>query len=977
MVEGACRGAMSLARRSSKSFPQKQAQDVDAIRNRLLSSDSERADSIDSKSTASEVMSSHASRRELLGLHEKRKASPEESVKLLNAAMSSGQTKKALALIASKKLDLRAANELPVPPLQLAILKDWTDVALALIADKTVNLHLKKERGFTYLTVAIENGNVEIVKALLEYPDRLGDYDMGIALSLASRKGNIAIVELLLNQRKDSPEDKRRASLLAKGSDKDRIIELLRNLPSLDEAILEGSTDVALALIADETVDLNVKIEGSTYLEFAIEEGNLEVVKALLEHKDRLGNYDMRMPLSLASCTGNLAIVELLLKQRTASSADKALARLEASGPDKDRIIELLRDVHGKLIDLAGMLYPEANKDGICHGFALMGMHAILLGQVDQFNDRLERLSSIASSKIHDMIQEFKRDRGPKEKPPENIDFDLIAFLEDLHICMDGYEYKDLIDPKTGITYQSSKNFIKTALSIVASEKLEEKGAIVKINNEVRTAVYTKDELAAYFSSLKARLNTPPALQNSIAIVLSTVRDPHAITVGYEPTGKNWIFVDANREYAEKVIGDDEIAEKVMKGFDSSIVFDDKIDGSVAIASQIYAINNYEQERNEIDAFIQNRDIDQAVLKIKELPSPKDRVNLFLKIIPLDDRHSWNSFIEGEPISRCRSMKAACLASQAQKQSISIKENLQEMIDSLERRIIDKPDKEQVEFIQSAEIRTLETKEALLNSNFWATWENQDKSNPWSHLASNSDWLTLAFKKEDLVSINNLLRAGIDLNGEHGNGVPLLIEAMFLGHTDIALALIASKKLDLRAANELDSTPLYIAIVHGCTDVALALIADETVDLNVKRAYFTYLEFAIENGNLEVTKALLEHKDRLVDYDIALARASRAGNLAIVKLLLEHKDYLSDFDIGLALSEAIDDGRFTVVKLLLELKDRLSKHMGTALSLASIEGNLAIVELLLKQGKASPEDKRRASLMASGPNKEQIIKLLE
>jgi hypothetical protein len=68
-----------------------------------------------------------------------------------------------------------------------------------------------------------------------------------------------------------------------------------------------------------------------------------------------------------------------------------------------------------------------------------MGMQAVFLGQVDKFNKRLERIEKLIESTLIELSDEKKDLFGAViQKLQENKDFELLAFLEGLHICMTG-----------------------------------------------------------------------------------------------------------------------------------------------------------------------------------------------------------------------------------------------------------------------------------------------------------------------------------------------------------------------------------------------------------------------------------------------------------------------------------------------------------------------------------------------------------
>ncbi len=281
-------------------------------------------------------------------------------------------------------------------------------------------------------------------------------------------------------------------------------------------------------------------------------------------------------------------------KSLSPTNSDKNSAEEVETIPEFPPSLKAPIEIHPKLINLILKLYPQADLGGICLGFAMMGMQAVFLGQVDKFNRRLEKIEQIleATSVEISTGNETKDLFGTvTRKLQQSKDFDLLAFLEGLHVCTMGSKYPMLTAYTTEPRGHFSLNFIKTHLSLVASKELEDKGKIIKINEIVRTSAYTEPELFAYFKNLKENFETPPLLQNPISIVLKTIRSPHAMTLGYDPKEKTWIFIDANSGLAEKVTNDELLAKKVIDGFKKSMKFD-----ALAISSEIYAISSDPQE---------------------------------------------------------------------------------------------------------------------------------------------------------------------------------------------------------------------------------------------------------------------------------------------------------------------------------------------------------------------------------------------
>ena len=498
---------------------------------------------------------------------------------------------------------------------------------------------------------------------------------------------------------------------------------------------------------------------------------------------------------------------------------------------------------HQKLVDLLVALYPEkASTKGICFGFALMGMPAVFLRDVDHFNDRLTQL--------RDLVSLACKQKKPYNQFIEELEktkyCDLLPFLEGVQVCMNGAKYPELVDPEVGlIDSQQNKNFVKTFLSLVASKELEEKGEVVQIN-QVRSGIYTQDSLISYFKNLRKTLKAPPPFTEPINILFTSIRAPHAITVGYDPKEDLYLFIDSNHGHITKVKNDKEIADAVINGYSDSLLSD----GSVALSHTIYAINSYEKEKKEIEALLENNNINLAVLKIQELPSSKDQLNSFLKIIPLDHGSSWDSFIQKESISRCKSMKATGSLMMKKEQDSFIKKQLQVILDSLETRIINGENSDQQKEYKSSGMKSLEEKESLLETNLTQTVQNFSSE-------QQKDWLLLASESNDLSSVQKLVAATVDLDIQNSDGLSPLLIASRMQNTEIALSLIQGGA-PLNIQDLKGNTPLHMSIISNHTEIALALI-QAGAHLDVKNSKGnTPLHIAIGLGRTKIALALIQ-----------------------------------------------------------------------------------------------------------------------
>ena len=622
---------------------------------------------------------------------------------------------------------------------------------------------------------------------------------------------------------------------------------------------------------------------------------------------------------------------------------------------------------HHQLIDLLVALYPEkASTGGICHGFALMGMPAVFLRDIDKFNDRLERLRL----RVDSAVQGGKTYKQLIEDLEKNKEYDLLPFLEGVQICMHGDKYPELVDPEVGrIRVQNAKNFVKTFLSLVASKELEEKGEVVQINQE-RSGIYTQDSLSSYFKNLRGALLAPPRIQESINILFGSTRAPHAITVGYDPKEDLYLFIDSNHGYITKVKNEEEIADAVMKGYSDSFL----PDGSVALSHTIYAINCYEEEKKEIEALIQDKNIDLAILKIKELPSSKDQLHFFLKIIPLDLGASWDSFIQKESISRCKSMKATCSLAMVKEQDPSLKKLLQLIIDSLEDRIINAKDVDKQKEYKSSGIKSLEEKESLLESKLAQTV-------PIFSSEQQKDWLLLASYQNDLASVQKLIEANVDLNVKDSAAFAPLLISIHSGHTEIALALIKAGA-DLNVKDSKGNTPLHTATILGRTEIALALIK-AGADLNIQDlSGDTPLHLATILGRTEIALALINHPD--IDLEIKDLKGHTFRDFAMALNLKEIMDAIDVRNLIIKKEEDYKSALTRSAQIFLEFEEDqdlfhatidflFEKHStGSLLYNLSVDYKKNLIDSLQGLSFTEKEEKLKTFIDSLAPSKEQI-----
>jgi len=151
-------------------------------------------------------------------------------------------------------------------------------------------------------------------------------------------------------------------------------------------------------------------------------------------------------------------------------------------------------------------------------------------------------------------------------------------------------------------------------------------------------------------------------------------------------------------------------------------------------------------------------------------------------------------------------------------------------------------------------------------------------------------------------------------------------------------------------------TTLECAVDGGDVEV-VRLLLDHGAD--VKAQSGATLSMAASYNRLDVVKLLLDHgadvNAREVYIRSPLQEAASCGGLEVVRLLLDHGADVNANKIndGSALHKAASGGHLEVVKLLLDLGANVNAEGGnvrSALQQAALRGDLEIVKLLLENG---------------------------
>ncbi|MCW8397281.1 hypothetical protein OQJ26_00545 [Legionella sp. PATHC038] len=151
--------------------------------------------------------------------------------------------------------------------------------------------------------------------------------------------------------------------------------------------------------------------------------------------------------------------------------------------------VETTLSKHGQLISLMRVLGYTSDEDGICNGYAYMGMQAVFANELDVFKQRVDHLLNIPLNDFEKeaAIQFASRPTGGKETKEtllkkiledyleaKDLLVDTLAFFDGIELTQQRRLYPHLFDSGQNL---EQGDFIKFTIP----QKIEDKGGIVAL----------------------------------------------------------------------------------------------------------------------------------------------------------------------------------------------------------------------------------------------------------------------------------------------------------------------------------------------------------------------------------------------------------------------------------------------------------------------------------------------------------------
>jgi ankyrin repeat protein len=225
-----------------------------------------------------------------------------------------------------------------------------------------------------------------------------------------------------------------------------------------------------------------------------------------------------------------------------------------------------------------------------------------------------------------------------------------------------------------------------------------------------------------------------------------------------------------------------------------------------------------------------------------------------------------------------------------------------------------------------------------------------------ANLKIKNEFLTIASQNDHKEIVVYLLEKGIDANQPSFWNETALQAASELGHKEISEILLEQNNINVNQQDDYGYTALIWACNRGHKEIAEILLANEKINVNQQEEDgFTALMWASKYGHKEVVEILLQVEKINVnqknkDRDSALTLTTSEGHKEIVELLLQNENIKinqKNKDGNSALILSSSNGNKEIVQMLLKHANiNVNQHGHTALTRASQEGHLEIVEFL-------------------------------
>lgn len=830
-------------------------------------------------------------------------------------------------------------------PLHKATRNNHLKILDILIDCPNIEVNLKNNKRLSALGVALELHHKESIKKLLQHPDIDISQHIGYAkitpLCFAVQENFVEAVDMLLEHPNID------------------VNKISNNHTPLSLAISQSNLNLVKKLLAHKNIDINNLFNSyNTPLIAALIKEEMEIVKVLLNHNDIDINQPNRCgasPLLVAVQLNMLEIAALLLQmnanvnQHTFGNTTALSTALEQNNVimtkmllvkgalfgfyDIEKISELvcvskynlinrweekksqnqnLPLLHTELIkDMMGFGY-SANELGMCQGITFMGLQAILVRELEKFDERLNLI---------------KRNINRTEKLKKEDLIDLLAFYDGVQIHQMHKVCPLLVDKKWRKNIQGKNVLDDGAADLMQSIAMDNRGGLYSPDNF--SGAFTNKELSMLLENLKKSLNNK--ISEPIGLLLSSTC--HIMVLGFDPLTQEWIFIDSNCLPVKRFESEDIVSEKInyaLQAYEEFNLISITLYSIRLIKEQIdsiaqewrkcsYHVLNKAITENRIKA---TKEREESVLALAAIENDIELVKLLLSYKDIDIN------------KQCNNGKTPLLLALHEKHFDIARELLEQ--DTID---VNRKDNHGLSPLLSALQTDNEIFDLLLaHKDIDVNIKNNMGVTPLFY-AAEKGLIELAKKM-----INH---PDIDVNKITSGYTPLTV-AIISKNIEIVMCLLQHERIDVNLF-VLDNVfaPLHIATQSENIKAVRELLKHENIIVNKRNCYGqTALYIATNRGCNDIIKLLLQQEN--IDPNIP-------GNDCCMQHLSTQYDTntpeqpVSDGFAPLHIASFLDN--LEAVKMLLDLSNtnvNAQSNAGvTALHIAAYHGNVRVVQALL------------------------------
>lgn len=584
----------------------------------------------------------------------------------------------------------------------------------------------------------------------------------------------------------------------------------------------------------------------------------------------------------------------------------------------------------------------KPDPSGVCFGLSAMGIQALLVDEIDIYNERLKKIYEIPVTEFSARLAQLKKQLSAN--PTEN---EIPAFLDRVKMYQDSAKLPELFAERES---PPTQDMLRTS-PLALSDKLKDKGGIHEASSDC--GAFTESELKEYLESLaQALISSDKKIEENIGIIMANPY--HTISIGFNAKENEWIFIDPQQMPARKIKTAEEMASLIVDAFttklipnttNKNVIINPTIISTKAIAPQLdKCISTWKNSENW-----QKKFSSEAMAEHKSQVIDATGTNLLVRASMHNDKYIdlIKCLLKANANSiNSRNYNGQPLLYYAA--DLNYKELIKELVkvEGIDPNMQTARGSTALHAAASNGYTDI-AKELLTIKGINVNCTNAKGSTP----------LLMAAENGYLDIVKALLDKNADVNQPFQGGVTPLLFAIDKGHVEVVKELLKHKDIDVYKSTDEGDSPISLAIEQNKIDIVKELLKSEKMDVNAQYAGVTALYFASSKGNLNAVNTLLDVKNidvnraTILGYSPLLVAVQQMNTDIVQRLLQANADVNQVTENKMsALHLAVLNNDVNMVDLLLKVPginpNQLSSTDDSPLSLAKENGYEKIAQLI-------------------------------